>query len=89
MPTIVIPEPFCYVVFDSDTGQEIGGGNDWSSKPEEAKFQEREEYWSRFYPDRNVHVEQISYADYCKSWGRAVDWESEYVQLLALEGEAS
>lgn len=77
-------EPFCYEVFDLDSRESLGAGKDnrGGRIDDEMLFLLASIEWSRVYPDRGLHIEQISYEDYERSFGKQPDWRKDYSQLV-------
>lgn len=62
--------PFCYDVFIADTGRHVGGGEIPMPEDDEQAFVLAHKTWEKHYPGVELHVEQISAADYNKALGR-------------------
>lgn len=81
MVTELPPEPVCYEVFDLETGKCLGAGKDWSGAHEEMVLMVQGIEWM-LNTKRQVHVEQISYEQYERSFGRAPNWAGEWQSIL-------
>lgn len=61
---------FCYEVF-SASGKCVGAGLLNRPEDDEGAFVQAHEIWQKHYPGVELHIEQISAADYNKALGRA------------------
>ena len=60
---------FAFTVWDSNTGQILGGGV--SDLDGEAGFVAANAEFEKHYPEREIHVEEITIAQYVKQTGNA------------------